>query len=85
MTGNRRAPFFWAVDWAFVPAMWKRNQPQCAILGVGKIEKRVKVIDDAIAIRPLAYVSLTFDHRILDGKSADDFLATFKEIIEGWR
>lgn len=61
------------------------NQPQCAILGVGKIEKRVKVIDDAIAIRPLAYVSLTFDHRILDGKSADDFLATFQEMIEGWR
>jgi 2-oxoglutarate dehydrogenase E2 component (dihydrolipoamide succinyltransferase) len=61
------------------------NQPQCAILGVGKIEKRVKVIDDAIAIRPLAFVGLTFDHRILDGKSADDFLATFKDVIEGWR
>jgi pyruvate/2-oxoglutarate dehydrogenase complex dihydrolipoamide acyltransferase (E2) component len=51
---------------------------------VGKIEKRVKVIDDAIAIRPLAYVSLTFDHRILDGKSADDFVALFKDIIESW-
>jgi 2-oxoglutarate dehydrogenase E2 component (dihydrolipoamide succinyltransferase) len=60
------------------------NQPQCGILGVGKIEKRVKVIDDAIAIRPLAYVSLTFDHRILDGKSADDFVALFKDIIENW-
>jgi 2-oxoglutarate dehydrogenase E2 component (dihydrolipoamide succinyltransferase) len=60
------------------------NQPQCGILGVGKIEKRVKVIDDAIAIRPLAYVSLTFDHRILDGKSADDFVALFKDIIESW-
>ncbi|MCP4420899.1 MAG: 2-oxo acid dehydrogenase subunit E2, partial [Chloroflexi bacterium] len=60
------------------------NQPQCGILGVGTIEKRVKVIDDAIAIRPLAYVSLTFDHRILDGKTADDFLSTLKTIIEYW-
>ncbi|MAT97895.1 MAG: dehydrogenase [Anaerolineaceae bacterium] len=60
------------------------NQPQCGILGVGKIEKRVKVINDAIAIRPLAYVSFTFDHRILDGKTADDFVSTLKEIIEGW-
>lgn len=60
------------------------NQPQCGILGVGKIEKRVKVIDDAIAIRPLAYVSFTFDHRILDGAVADYFVATIKEIIENW-
>jgi 2-oxoisovalerate dehydrogenase E2 component (dihydrolipoyl transacylase) len=61
------------------------NQPQCGILGVGKIEKRVKVIDDAIAIRPMAYVSFTFDHRILDGASADHFVSTLKEIIEGWK
>jgi 2-oxoglutarate dehydrogenase E2 component (dihydrolipoamide succinyltransferase) len=61
------------------------NQPQCGILGVGAIEKRVKVIDDAIAIRPLAYVSFTFDHRILDGASADRFVSTIKEQIEGWR
>lgn len=61
------------------------NQPQCGILGVGMIEKRVKVIDDAIAIRPLAYVSFTFDHRILDGASADAFVGTIKAIIEGWR
>jgi 2-oxoglutarate dehydrogenase E2 component (dihydrolipoamide succinyltransferase) len=60
------------------------NQPQCGILGVGKIEKRVKVIDDAIAIRPLAFVSFTFDHRILDGASADYFVATIKEEIENW-
>ena len=60
------------------------NQPQCAILGVGKIEKRVKVIDEAIAIRPLAFVSLTFDHRILDGKAADDFMVTFKDALEDW-
>lgn len=61
------------------------NQPQCGILGVGMIEKRVKVIHDAIAIRPLAYVSFTFDHRILDGASADGFVFTIKQHIEGWR
>lgn len=61
------------------------NQPQCGILGVGKIEKRVKVINDAIAIRPLAYVSFTFDHRILDGKTADDFVSTIKDVIENWQ
>ncbi|MCL4265448.1 MAG: 2-oxo acid dehydrogenase subunit E2 [Anaerolineae bacterium] len=61
------------------------NQPQCGILGVGMIEKRVKVIDDAIAIRTMAYVGLTFDHRILDGASADNFVATIKEDIENWR
>lgn len=61
------------------------NQPQCGILGAGKIEKRVKVINDAIAIRPMAYLSLTFDHRILDGASADNFMATVKEILEGWQ
>jgi 2-oxoglutarate dehydrogenase E2 component (dihydrolipoamide succinyltransferase) len=60
------------------------NQPQCGILGVGAIEKRVKVIDDAIAIRPLAYVSFTFDHRILDGASADNFVSTIKTQIETW-
>ncbi len=61
------------------------NQPQCAILGLGKIEKRVKVIDDAIAIRPLAYASLTFDHRILDGATADHFMTNFKDTLESWR
>lgn len=61
------------------------NQPQCGILGVGAVEKRVKVIDDAIAIRPLAYVSFTFDHRILDGASADAFVTTVKRHIEDWR
>ncbi|UCG25155.1 MAG: 2-oxo acid dehydrogenase subunit E2 [Chloroflexota bacterium] len=60
------------------------NQPQCGILGMGKIEKRVKVIDDAIAIRLMAYASLTFDHRILDGATADYFMSSFKETIETW-
>ncbi|HNS40170.1 MAG TPA: 2-oxo acid dehydrogenase subunit E2, partial [Promineifilum sp.] len=46
---------------------------------------RVKVIDDAIAIRTMAYVSFTFDHRILDGAEADRFVSTIKQQIETWR
>ncbi|GIK55758.1 MAG: 2-oxo acid dehydrogenase subunit E2 [Chloroflexi bacterium] len=61
------------------------NQPQCGILGVGMIEKRVKVINEAIAIRPMAYVGLTFDHRILDGALADNFVASIKKEIENWQ
>jgi 2-oxoglutarate dehydrogenase E2 component (dihydrolipoamide succinyltransferase) len=60
------------------------NQPQSAILGVGMIEKRVKVINDAIAIRPCAYLSLTFDHRVADGAAADAFLMTVKHNLENW-
>ena len=60
------------------------NQPQCAILGVGAIQKRVTVVNDAIAIRPMCYISLTFDHRITDGATADYFLAKMKETLEGW-
>jgi pyruvate/2-oxoglutarate dehydrogenase complex dihydrolipoamide acyltransferase (E2) component len=60
------------------------NQPQAGILGIGKIEKRVKVINDAIAIRPLAYASFTFDHRILDGATADAFVISIKNRIESW-
>jgi 2-oxoisovalerate dehydrogenase E2 component (dihydrolipoyl transacylase) len=60
------------------------NQPQCGILGVGAIQKRVIVIDDAIAIRPMIYLSFAFDHRILDGASADWFLAKVKETLENW-
>lgn len=60
------------------------NQPQTAILGVGAIEKRVKVVNDAIAIRPCAYLSLTFDHRVLDGASADAFVSHVKAQLENW-
>ncbi len=60
------------------------NQPQCGILGVGAIQKRAVVINDAIAIRPMAYLSLTFDHRILDGSSADGFLQKVVETLENW-
>jgi 2-oxoglutarate dehydrogenase dihydrolipoamide succinyltransferase (E2 component) len=63
------------------------NQPQCAILGVGAIQKRVIVISDeklgdTIAIRPMVYVTLTFDHRILDGAIADYFLARVVESLQ---
>jgi pyruvate/2-oxoglutarate dehydrogenase complex dihydrolipoamide acyltransferase (E2) component len=64
------------------------NQPQCGILGVGLIQKRVVVVTqndvDAIAIRPLVYLGLTFDHRILDGNSADNFVAAIKQMLENW-
>jgi 2-oxoglutarate dehydrogenase E2 component (dihydrolipoamide succinyltransferase) len=64
------------------------HQPQCAILGVGMIQKRVVVVSeggyDAIAIRPMVYLTLTFDHRILDGASADGFLKKVVEELERW-
>jgi pyruvate/2-oxoglutarate dehydrogenase complex dihydrolipoamide acyltransferase (E2) component len=59
-------------------------QPQCGILGIGAIQKRVTVIEDAIAIRPMVFLSLTFDHRILDGATADYFLARVVESLEKW-
>ncbi len=63
------------------------NQPQVAILGVGKIEKRAKVLttpegEDYIAIRYMAYFALSFDHRIIDGADAERFLAYLKEHLE---
>jgi 2-oxoglutarate dehydrogenase E2 component (dihydrolipoamide succinyltransferase) len=60
------------------------NQPQVAILGVGKIEKRVVVEGDAIAVRPMAYLSLGYDHRVIDGAVADQFLAHIKDALEHW-
>ncbi len=60
------------------------NQPQSGILGVGAMQKRVVVIEDAIAIRPMVYLSFVFDHRILDGASADWFLMKVKDTLENW-
>ena len=51
------------------------NQPQVAILGVGAVEKVPVVIDDAIAIRSVCYLSLSFDHRLIDGALGDQFTA----------
>ena len=58
------------------------NQPQVAILGVGTIEKRPVVIDDAIAIQTMAYLTLGFDHRLVDGAVADEFMADIRQQIE---
>ncbi|HXY39614.1 MAG TPA: dihydrolipoamide acetyltransferase family protein [Vicinamibacteria bacterium] len=58
------------------------NQPQAAILGIGTIEKRPVVRDDAIAIRTMAYFALTFDHRLVDGADADRFLAHLKQTLQ---
>jgi 2-oxoisovalerate dehydrogenase E2 component (dihydrolipoyl transacylase) len=60
------------------------HQPECGILGTGAVQKRAVVINDAIAIRPMVYLSFVFDHRILDGASADRFLANIKERLENW-
>ena len=60
------------------------NQPQVAILGVGAVEKTPVVVDDAIAIRSIAYLALTFDHRLIDGALADQFTGKVKSILENW-
>ena len=60
------------------------NQPQSAILGLGAIHKKPVVIDDEIVIRSVCYVTLTFDHRLLDGAVADSFLNRLTGVIEGW-
>jgi 2-oxoglutarate dehydrogenase E2 component (dihydrolipoamide succinyltransferase) len=71
------------------------NQPNVGILGVGAIQKRAVVIsrghpiepsaDDSIAIRPMVYLSFTFDHRVLDGAGADRFVMTLKQALEDWK
>jgi 2-oxoglutarate dehydrogenase E2 component (dihydrolipoamide succinyltransferase) len=60
------------------------NQPQVAILCVGAIEKRPVVRGDAIAIRAMAYLSLSYDHRVIDGAVAEKFLGRIKQILENW-
>jgi pyruvate dehydrogenase E2 component (dihydrolipoamide acetyltransferase) len=60
------------------------NQPQAAIMGVGAIEKRAIVIDDAIAIRPMCHITLGYDHRLVDGADAGRFLTFFKERMENF-
>jgi 2-oxoglutarate dehydrogenase E2 component (dihydrolipoamide succinyltransferase) len=60
------------------------NQPQSAILGVGKLEKRAVVRDDQIVIRPMAYVTLTIDHRVIDAFQTNAWLSTFVETLENW-
>jgi len=58
------------------------HQPQIAILGVGAVHKRAVVVHDAIAIRPMTYLSLSFDHRVIDGATADRFMSKVKNYLE---
>ena len=58
------------------------NQPQSAILGMHSIQKRPMVVDDEIVIRPMMYLALTYDHRIIDGKDSVQFLVAVKELLE---
>jgi len=60
------------------------NQPQLAILGVGTIEKRPVVVGDGIAIRTMAYLTLGYDHRLIDGAVADQFMADVKKYLESF-
>lgn len=64
------------------------NQPQSAILGIGKLEKRVCVVEangaDSIQIRPKSYVSLTIDHRVIDGHQTNLWLTRFVDVLENW-
>ena len=58
------------------------NQPQSAILGMHTIQKRPMVVDDEIVVRPMMYLALTYDHRIIDGKDSVQFLVAIKELLE---
>jgi len=60
------------------------NQPNVAILGLGTIEKRPVVIDDAIAIRSMVYLTLSYDHRVVDGAIAHQFMGKIKHTLENW-
>jgi pyruvate dehydrogenase E2 component (dihydrolipoamide acetyltransferase) len=60
------------------------SQPQVAILGVGAVEKRPVIVDDAIAIRQRAYLSLGYDHRLIDGAIADQFMSIVKKQLENF-
>jgi 2-oxoglutarate dehydrogenase E2 component (dihydrolipoamide succinyltransferase) len=60
------------------------NQPQVAIMGVGAIEKRAVVVNDAIAIHPTCHLSLGYDHRLIDGADAGRFLAWIKNTLENF-
>jgi len=65
------------------------NQPQSAILGIGRLEKRAVVVEEGdeekIVVRPRCYVSLTLDHRVMDGHQANHFLQSFVQTLGAWR
>src|SRR5262249_48700043 len=59
------------------------NPPQNAILGMHAIQKRPVVVDDQVVVRPMMYLALSYDHRLIDGREAVSFLVRIKECIEG--
>ena len=60
------------------------NQPNVAILGIGAIQKRPVVVDDAVAIRSMVYITLSYDHRVVDGAVGHQFMAHVKRSLETW-
>jgi len=60
------------------------NQPNVAILGMGKVEKRVCVVDDMITIRPKMFITLGYDHRLVDGATAEKFLSSVQSTLENF-
>ena len=58
------------------------NPPQSAILGMHKIQQRPMAVDGEVKIRPMMYLALSYDHRLIDGKDAVQFLVAIKELIE---
>ena len=60
------------------------NQPNVAILGMGKVEKRVCVVDDMITIRPKMFITLGYDHRLVDGATAEKFLSSVQNTLENF-
>ncbi|HLZ97173.1 MAG TPA: 2-oxo acid dehydrogenase subunit E2, partial [Steroidobacteraceae bacterium] len=58
------------------------NAPQSAILGMHKIQDRPVVVGGAVVVRPMMYIALTYDHRIIDGREAVQFLVTVKQYLE---
>jgi 2-oxoglutarate dehydrogenase E2 component (dihydrolipoamide succinyltransferase) len=60
------------------------NQPNVAILGIGAVQKRAVVVDDAIAIRSMVYLTLSYDHRVVDGAVGHQFMGQVKKRLETW-
>jgi 2-oxoglutarate dehydrogenase E2 component (dihydrolipoamide succinyltransferase) len=58
------------------------NSPQSAILGMHKIQDRPVAVDGQVVVRPMMYIALTYDHRIIDGREAVEFLVTVKQCLE---
>jgi pyruvate dehydrogenase E2 component (dihydrolipoamide acetyltransferase) len=64
---------------AFMPIL---NPPEAAVLGVGRVHRRPVAVDDRVEVRPVMVLSLTFDHRVVDGAPAAQFLQRVKHVLE---